>query len=76
MRMCDLERDVQAIVEIDNLCWEQAGLEFRLQESELRNDWTHFENFEPQSGILPRDMPCVKNWPWRNTCGRFPSLHQ
>jgi mycothiol synthase len=47
MRMCDLERDVQAIVEIDNLCWEQAGLEFRLQESELRNDWTHFENFEP-----------------------------
>lgn len=47
MRMCNLERDVAAIVEIDNLCWEHAGLEFRSQEDELRNDWTHFENFEP-----------------------------
>ena len=48
MRICDPQRDIPAIVEIDNLCWEQAGLEVRSQEDELRNDWTHFENFEPQ----------------------------
>lgn len=48
MRMCDLERDLTAIVEIENACWEQAGVEIREQEDELRNDWTHLENFEPQ----------------------------
>jgi GNAT superfamily N-acetyltransferase len=47
-RMCEPERDVKAIVEIDNACWEQAGVEFRMQEDELRNDWMHFENFKPQ----------------------------
>jgi mycothiol synthase len=48
MRMCDLERDLAAIVEIDNTCWERAGVEMRAQADELRNDWAHLENFEPR----------------------------
>lgn len=49
MRMCDPERDIAAIVEIENAAWAHAGFQFQAtDEALLRNRWGRGTVFAPE----------------------------
>lgn len=53
LRPCDPERDIRAIVEIENAVWTHAGFQFQVtDEALLRNRWDRASAFAPQRDCI------------------------
>ena len=58
LRCCDPERDIAAIVEIENTAWVHAGFQFQAtDEALLRNRWERMPTFVPERDcvVIERD---------------------
>ena len=58
LRCCDPQRDIAAIVEIENAAWTHAGFQFQAtDEALLRNRWERMPTFVPERDcvVIERD---------------------